>query len=204
MAFDYKMGSIMGKDLPIPWDRFCPECGQPLAPLSSEPSESRLTGSWWSWVVVATGLAVMIAAGWRGWSDNQRILMLRAELADIPFARQDALAGGLAEQSLVDTREHLQHDLGVGAGGLLLIALGLGTGVRRGLASGSPDPSRRSDALLWLWDVGETLGISLVRVILLTFGSLIVSALVAGVPPTLALIAAAADRTLDVIIFALR
>jgi hypothetical protein len=204
VSFDYKSLQATIAERPPATDRYCPECGQPLAPPAAVAGASPSSGPWWSWAVIAVGVSLVVAALLRAWIDNQHVAFARAYLSDPDLAALDAQSGGSVIRLLGETRGQVSRDLLVGAGGVVLVGLGLGSGARRRLLPGFSTHNSISESLLGLWGAGEMLGGAMAGLVLLTFGSLVASELAGGQPLALGVLASAAGRTFDALVVVVR
>jgi hypothetical protein len=200
VSFDYKsLQTVVWEPHPAE-EPYCPECGQPLTLPSTAPVAQPSSGPLWSWGVIAVGIYLVVAALLRAWYDDHLVVFTRAYVSDTHLAVLSAQSASAAKQLPSDTPRQLNRDLLVGAGGLALVVLGLGSGARRRLGRGHAASNGVARALLGLWGTGEALGGAAASVVLLTFGYLVESELGGGQPLALAVLTSAASRTFNVLV----
>jgi hypothetical protein len=198
MSFDYKTLHAIVAELPPTMERYCPECGQSLTTLAEVPIGKPTSRPWW-WVLLVVGIYLAVTSGLRALSDYQMV----AHPDQLPHLTGlvNVEDGSPAKQLLPYLIGQLDRDLLVGAGGLVLVLLGLGSVARQRVMRDHPAHVGVSRAFLGWWGSAEALLISLFSLVLLLFGYLLVSELIAGETLTLALTAETASRTVDVILF---
>lgn len=198
MAFEYKTLHPVAAALPPAEDRYCPECGQSLTTLVRAAIDKPSSRPW-CWVVLAVGIYLVVASGLRAWNDEKLVAhsQLRGSIAG-PINAED---GYPAKQLLPYAVEQLDRDLVVGGGGLVLVLVGLGSVARQRLKRHHQTHIGAARMLLGVWGPAETLVVSLFSTLLLVFGYLLVSELIAGEILTRALTDETVSRTVDVILY---